>query len=237
MLLGIALLSLVLSAVLERFVGTAFLIEPEAVRIHLEGYGVAAPLVFVAAIVAAIVIAPIPSIPLDIAGGLAFGWMWGAALTLAGDGIGALVAFTLARRLGRDRLRRRLSTDRTAYLDALEVALTPRTLLVMRLLPVFSFEWLSYAAGLTSMSGRRFLAVTMVGTLVPVVLLVGVGGLIATDPSAALAIFALLASSAIIPLAWWSLPARHSPQRVEDESRDRAPAGAHATRTSEGNSR
>jgi len=76
--------SLVLSFALERLFGKFFNLEPLAIRDWLQGWGALAPAVYVLLMVLAIVFTPIPSVPLDIAAGLAFGLFWGTVWTLVG---------------------------------------------------------------------------------------------------------------------------------------------------------
>ncbi len=76
--------SLVLSFALERLFGQFFNFEPLAIRDWLQGWGALAPAVYVLLMVLAIVFTPIPSVPLDIAAGLAFGLFWGTVWTLVG---------------------------------------------------------------------------------------------------------------------------------------------------------
>lgn len=200
--------SLVLSVVLEPLVSRTPALDPEAIRQALQDTGAVAPLVFVGVVVLAILVAPIPSIPLDIAAGLTFGWWWGWILTLLGDVIGALIAFQLSRYLGHRWLLKRLGPKPTVHIERLRAGLTPRMLLVTRLLPVFSFEWVSYAAGLTTMRASTFIIVTTVGTAGPVMILVAVGDLLVTRPAMAAGIFGGLAAITVLPLAWWARPQR-----------------------------
>jgi len=200
--------SLVLSVALEPLVSQTPALDPEAIRERLHDTGAVAPLVFVGVVIVAILVAPIPSIPLDIAAGLTFGWRWGWILTLLGDVIGALIAFQLSRYLGHRWLLQRLGPKATVHIERLQAGLTPRMLLATRLLPVFSFEWVSYAAGLTRMRASTFVVVTTVGTAGPVMLLVAVGDLLVTHPGIAAVIFGGLAALTVLPLAWRARPQR-----------------------------
>lgn len=74
----------------------------------------------------------------------------------------------------------------------------------MRLLPTFSFELVSYAAGLSTMSLPSFLAATLVGVAAPAVALVGLGDALLMHQVAALSVFGALLLLMVAPLAWWS---------------------------------
>ncbi len=201
--------SLMLSFALERLFGRFFNLEPLAIRDWLQRWGALAPAVYVLLMVLAIVLTPIPSVPLDIAAGLAFGLFWGTVWTLVGAELGALIAFWLARRLGRQRLARRLGQERIGKIGALTQRMGGRAVFLMRLLPAFSFDWVSYAAGLTSMSVRAFAVATFLGMLPPVVAIVAVGDLLVSRPGWSALIFGLLFVLWAVPFLWWLRPRRH----------------------------
>lgn len=199
---------LVLSFALERLFGRFFDLEPLAIRDWLRSWGALAPAVYVLLMVLAIVLTPIPSVPLDIAAGLAFGLFWGTVWTLVGAELGALIAFWLARRLGRGWLARRLGQERIEKIDALTERMGGRAVFLMRLLPAFNFDWVSYAAGLTSMSVRTFAVATFLGMLPTVVAIVAVGDLLVSRPGWPALIFGALFVLWAVPFLWWLHPQR-----------------------------
>lgn len=203
--------SLVLSFALERLFRQFINLEPLAIRDWLRGWGMLAPAVYVLLMVFAIVLTPIPSVPLDITAGLAFGLFWGTVWTLVGAEIGALSAFWLARRLGRRWLTRRLGPERVEKVDQLAEQMGGQAVFLMRLLPAFNFDWVSYAAGLTSMLVRTFAAATFLGMLPPVVAIVAVGDLLVSRPASWSAlIFGALFVLWAVPFLWWLRPPRRS---------------------------
>jgi uncharacterized membrane protein YdjX (TVP38/TMEM64 family) len=186
--------------------GRAIPLRPEAIRDWLDGQGAWAPLIFVALMTLAVVVSPIPSVPLDIAAGLAFGLFWGTVYTLIGAELGAIIAFGLARRLGRGWLVRRLPEVAMARIDGLATRQGVRAILLMRLLPVFNFDWVSYAAGLTAIPFPAFALATLLGMIPPVVAIVAVGAALPTQPVLAGAIFGLLILAVVVPLVAPWLP-------------------------------
>jgi uncharacterized membrane protein YdjX (TVP38/TMEM64 family) len=68
--------------------GRLISLRPEAVSDWLSGLGPWAPLMFVFLMATAVVVSPIPSVPLDIAAGLAFGLLWGTVYVLIGAEVG-----------------------------------------------------------------------------------------------------------------------------------------------------
>ncbi len=88
--------------------------------------------------------------------------MRGAAYAICGATLGATLAFALGRALGRDGVRRILG----ARAPRLEVAVDETrflALLILRLLPVVPFNGLNYAAGVTGIRTRAYVAATLLG--------------------------------------------------------------------------
>lgn len=213
----IALASIAAGLLWDALFGRVIPLEPEAIRDWLQGFGAWGPVLYVAALTAAVVISPIPSVPLDIAAGLAFGLGWGTLYTLLGAELGAMIAFGIARRLGRPWLARRLPAPTMARIDALTARTGVKAILLMRLLPVFNFDWVSYAAGLTSISFRAFALATFVGMIPPVIAIVAVGATIPTNPALAGIIFGGLVLAVLIPLIVPWLPMRRRKKGARSE--------------------
>ena len=202
-LLAIALASVALSFVIDGLLGRFVPLDPASLRDWLQRQGAYAPLIYMLVLAAAVVISPIPSIPLDIAAGLAFGLFWGTVYTLVGAEIGALVAFGLARRFGRPWLAKHLQPSTLEQIDRLSSQLGARGLFLTRLLPVFNFDWVNYAAGLTRMPVRSFAVATLAGMVLPVIGIVAVGDALVSHPGRAALIFSGLLLLVIVPLLWW----------------------------------
>ena len=204
-LLAFVLFGIVFSIVTTQTLATVVSFDPIVIRHWLQQFDAAAPVVYIALMVTAIVVPPIPPVPLDIASGLLFGLLWGSVFTLVGAEIGAVIAFLIARHTGRAVFERRLPTKK---LTQLKYAVEKRgfvALLVMRLLPAFHFDWVSYAAGLSRISLCRFAAATLLGMIPPVIAIVAVGDLMIDQPATATALFGALALVTALPLAWWSI--------------------------------
>ena len=138
--------------------------EPESVRARLQSLGWLGPAVVVGLMTAAILISPVPSAPIALAAGAAYGHGWGTFYIALGAEIGALSAFALARYLGQDFVQRCLGPRITTGLAGSQRALM-MTVFVSRLLPFVSFDLVSYAAGLTVLSFTRFAIATFAGIL------------------------------------------------------------------------
>jgi uncharacterized membrane protein YdjX (TVP38/TMEM64 family) len=115
----------------------------------VEGLGLWGPVVFVAAYAAATV-AFIPGSLLTLAAGAIFGVIEGTLLVFIAATLGAGLAFLVSRHLARSAIEQRLAGN--AKFDAIDraVAMEGRKIvLLLRLSPVFPFNLLNYALGLT----------------------------------------------------------------------------------------
>ena len=77
-------------------------LSPDKIQAWLSETGNLAPLIFMLVMAGAIVISPIPSLPLDIAAGAFFGPFLGTIYSSVGALVGAMMSFLISRALGRD---------------------------------------------------------------------------------------------------------------------------------------
>lgn len=138
--------------------------DRDDLRAWIDAAGMLGPLLVVALMSLAIVASPLPSAPIALAAGAAYGHTLGTVLVVLGAEIGALAAFLLARRLGRPFVERRFGQKLAAGLLGSQNTLT---LLVFgsRLLPFLSFDLISYAAGLSALHLWRFALATLAGII------------------------------------------------------------------------
>ena len=116
---------------------------------------------------------PLPAEFIAIANGILFGPLWGVAVTWVGAMLGAILAYGLARALGRPFLRWVVPPRQWARLGRLPVTTGP--LLAVRLMPVISFNLVNYAAGMLAVPWWTFLWTTGLGILPIVVAMVVIG--------------------------------------------------------------
>lgn len=83
-------------------------------RVWIEQMGPFAPVVFFLLNVIQIVVAPIPGYPVQVLGGILFGFIPGTIYTVAGMTAGGVLAAWLGRRLGRPWLERRMGAETLA---------------------------------------------------------------------------------------------------------------------------
>lgn len=152
--------------------------DPQALREWIQAQGLWGPTAMIALMTTAIVLSPIPSGPIAVAAGLAFGPLWGAIYTVVGAELGAVIAFWTARVLGYDALRGWSKAQ--PVLQRLQQRQSQSWLMVAvflsRLVPFISFDMVSYAAGLTPLAFWRFAVATLAGVVPISFLLAYFGG-------------------------------------------------------------
>jgi uncharacterized membrane protein YdjX (TVP38/TMEM64 family) len=177
--------------------------------------GVWGPVLIVALMTIAVVISPIPSAPIALAAGAAYGHGWGTLYVLAGAETGALIAFGLARLLGRETLRRWFGDERLDIGLLGSQNLLMFTVFASRLMPFLSFDLVSYAAGLSGLAFWRFGVATLAGIVPASFVLTHFGGEVATANFGA-AMWAVLGLGLVtgLPLIWAAFKARkRTPQQ------------------------
>jgi len=106
---------------------------------------------------------PLPAEVIAIANGMLFGPILGIAITWAGAMMGAALSFAFARGIGRPLAKRLVSERRWRTIETWNAR--PSTLLLVRLIPVISFNLVNYATGVTGIGWWTFLWTTGLGIL------------------------------------------------------------------------
>lgn len=114
---------------------------------ELRGMGRWAPPVFIALYAAATVLF-VPGSVMTLAGGALFGPLWGTLCNIIGAVLGATLAFVAARYVAADFVARRAGGRLKALVEGVE-AEGWRFVAFVRLVPLFPFNLLNYALGLT----------------------------------------------------------------------------------------
>lgn len=179
----------------------ATIMDTEALREWITKLGLWGPVAVIGLITLAILVSPIPSAPVAVAAGAAYGHIWGTIYVLLGAEAGALAAFGVARLVGYEVLHRwlgdRLSTGFFGSQNALM-----GIVFLSRLLPFISFDLVSYAAGLTALSFWRFAIATLAGIVPASFLLAHFGDEMATGETERIMISVVaLGAITLIPVA------------------------------------
>lgn len=141
-----------------------------------DAAGLAAPLLFVAANIAVLMLLVVPSWFCIIAAGLLFGRWFGIVYALIGTTSGAAVVFLMAR-AGLGGVADRAGPKVAGIGRALRADAIPY-LVFMRLMPVFPFTLVNVVAGLAGLRLRTFVAGTFIGITPGVVIYANIGALL-----------------------------------------------------------
>ena len=155
-------------------VGAALIVGPmsgqvsdlsgERISSWVTAAGAWGPILIVALMCVAIVATPVPSAPIALAAGAAYGHTFGTIYIVIGAELGALIAFGLARFLGHDVLARWMG-DKVDKSWLGSQNLLTFTVFASRLMPFISFDIVSYAAGLSPLHFWRFAVATLAGII------------------------------------------------------------------------
>ncbi|MEY8282512.1 TVP38/TMEM64 family protein [Lachnospiraceae bacterium 50-23] len=148
------------------------------VREFVASYGAYAAVVSFLLMIFQSVAAPLPAFLITFANANLFGWWKGAILSWSSAMAGAAVCFFIARILGRDVVEKLTSKAGLKQIDEFFEKHGRMSVLIARLLPFISFDIVSYAAGLTSMSFGSFFVATGIGQLPATIIYSYVGGML-----------------------------------------------------------
>lgn len=157
--LGLTIL-IILIYLLNQYV---FDFRPSHIREWIASFGFYAPLIFLLICIGRPFVL-FPTSILSVSGGLVFGPLLGTFLAVVGGSIGALLFFSVARKLGLNilpeswkrkgqTLEKRLSEKGFLYV------------LLLRLVPFLHFDLVSYVCGVSNVNRRKYYLATILGML------------------------------------------------------------------------
>ncbi len=162
-------------------VGTAYLLSAEfrsevdraaailsrgdvaGLRDYILSFGAWAPVVSALLMVLQALMLPLPAFVVTFANGLAFGTFWGGVLSLLSASAAAALSFWISRLLGRGPVEVLVGSASLGSADRWFLRWGTYAVLIARLVPIVSFDVISYAAGLTRMRFSGFMLATVVG--------------------------------------------------------------------------
>ena len=139
--------------------------DPQAMREYIAAYGPLAPVVSALLMILQSVAAPLPAFLITFANGLLFGVWWGTALSWSSAMLGAALCFFIARYFGRPVVVKLTSESALAASDRFFERYGKHAVLIARLVPIISFDVISYGSGLTGMGFLGFWLATGIGQL------------------------------------------------------------------------
>lgn len=151
----------------------------DTVRVFLEQYTTAAPVLAILIRIGSVIIPPIPSTALDAVFLAVFGKWDGFIYTIIGSMIGSTANFFIARKFGEPAVRRFMAVEKIRlWEERIRMQAGIAGLISVRVATVLIFDYISYVAGLTKISYGKFLATTFLTNAVFVGLFYYFGGVI-----------------------------------------------------------
>lgn len=150
------------------------LLTPEGLKQGIKNFGFFAPLVYIIVLAISVVISPIPSAPLAVVAGAMWGSLPAGIYSVIGGFLGSLIAYYLGRTLGRSTIK--ALTGKIIYFSKARGELYLSWIIfITRLLPVFSFDLMSYGAGIAGLSFSKYAIATLLGMIPSTFLLTYMG--------------------------------------------------------------
>jgi uncharacterized membrane protein YdjX (TVP38/TMEM64 family) len=135
------------------------IIQAAALEQEMGRFGRWAPILFVLLYALATVLF-VPGSVLTVAGGALFGPLWGTLWNLSGATLGATLAFIAARYIGSDWVEKRTGEQLARVIRGVEEGW--RLVAFVRLVPLFPFNLVNYAFGLTRLGFVEYLIASFV---------------------------------------------------------------------------
>ena len=175
---GIYLFVKPVNSFINQMVHYLSMLDLDSLKEYILSFGVWAPIISFILMILHSIAAPLPAFLITFANAALFGWVKGAILSWSSAMVGAAVCFFIAKYLGRDVVEKLTSKFAIESVDSFFEKYGKHTILIARLLPFMSFDLVSYAAGLTSMSFISFFVATGIGQLPATIVYSYVGGML-----------------------------------------------------------
>ena len=163
---------------INRIVFLFSMLDVDVIKEYILSFGIWAPVVSFFLMIFQALAAPLPAFLITFANASLFGWIKGAILSWSSAMAGAMICFYIARFYGRNVVEKLTGKFALDSVDGFFEKYGEYTILITRLLPFVSFDIVSYAAGLTSMSFWSFFWATGVGQLPATIVYSYVGGML-----------------------------------------------------------
>jgi len=171
--------------------------EPGMIKTYLDSFGVWTPIIYCLLYSIAVFI-PYAGTIMTVVGGMLFSPVLGTALVITISSLGSILPFLLAKKLGRERIKRKLKntkykkflhhTDKNSFMYVL----------YMRLIPIIPYELQNYIIGLVDISVTKFFIATFVGLLPGTFFLIYLGNTLTDISTTKLIILGLISLFALL---------------------------------------
>ena len=163
---GILLFFIVMTIYMVQYTSLQQYFNRSMIQEFISSYEIYGPLVFITIYFLASIFF-FPGTPLTILSGILFGSVLGTSYTVIGATLGASAAFLFSRFLGKDFVDKLLK-DKFKGLNKYDKKIEENgflTMLFLRLVPLFPFNGLNFAMGLTRIKFRDFFVGTLIGII------------------------------------------------------------------------
>lgn len=142
-----------------------FFTDPGLIRDWLLGFSVMAPFMYMLLQFIQVIFSAIPGTILSVAGGYVFGPWLGTVYNLIGTMIGSLFVFWLTRRYGRRLAESFIHEKEMRHMDRFFQRQGALPLIIIRMIPFFPNDAVSFFLGLTKVSYWRYAWTSFIGFL------------------------------------------------------------------------
>jgi len=147
--------------------------SPTDIKNYVVSFGVYAPLIYIM-LFAIVPLTFFPDSILAIASGMIFGLAGGFVYTMIGALCGASLAYLLARYFGRTLLKN-FFKNKMDIIDSRVKGNGFMIIFLLRLIPLFPFDVISYSAGLSDIKYKDFILATSIGTIPGIFVFTNIG--------------------------------------------------------------
>jgi len=183
--------------------------DTQQFTVFIQQLGLAGIFLTIGLMAFAILFKMLPSAAVAITSGAVYGHTWGTLYIIIGAWLGAIIAFSITRYLGKGMLTQKLERHMPLIQESSQSWLM-WGLFVSRLIPVIPYDIVSYLMGLTPLTLWRFSMATLLGLIPTSFFLAHFGGKLMTSDFNSLLSELLMASLILIGLVgivallyWW----------------------------------
>lgn len=146
---------------------------PQQIKEYVCSFGALAPIIYII-MFTLVPLTFFPDSVLAIAGGMCFGLLGGSMYTMIGALCGGTLSFYISRLIGKNFIMTVLKKDLGELSNSIEEK-GFLIVLMLRLIPLFPFDVISYSAGLSKIKYKDFFSATLLGTIPGIFVFTNIG--------------------------------------------------------------
>ncbi len=153
-----ALLIILVLYLIQRYI---YRFDIEEIKTFVRSFGILGPLVLIVLMTMTIVVSPLASLPFWFASLALFGFLQTCLIVLASHSAGSTINFLIAQRWGRPVVAKLVGKKGIEKIDNVTEIIGLKMLFIARLFGGASADYVSYAAGLTSMKFKPYILISV----------------------------------------------------------------------------